>query len=175
MVTGSIDGGCQVCGRPARVRILEDYVAGSPVYRQYCLTCADAHEIGRTVDDMDANRPRTTTGTLIVIAGLTFGMFGVFGHRFGIAWTAGLGPRQQAGIVAGVLLIMLGALLRVDAVAVVGMVVFGLAACADLIGLGGFGGSNVGQQLFIAVGLMLTCIGLALRWRAKVKARSGGH
>jgi len=156
---------CQICGAEARVRILVGYRRGEPVFGVYCLACSDQLESLKVMGGIDSSRRRLSLGSMLIVGGLVIGMLGVAGDYLGIRGARGFGLYQQFGVAVGALFILVGALLRVDAVGVVGMVVFALAACADLLGLAGTAGIGWKQQSAIVAGSVLIVAGIVLRRR----------
>jgi hypothetical protein len=103
--------------------------------------------------------------SLIIIIGLLLAVLGASADLFGMHGAAGFGWKQQAGVIVGALLVVLGALLRVDALAVGGLILFAVAALADVYGTIGAPGMGWRQRVAIIVGLVLVLGGLRLRHR----------
>lgn len=160
---------CQACGRPVQVRILQDYLAGKPIYACFCLTCADRYELGALIEDNERQRGKLSTG--MIVLGIALAGAGAFARPMGLTATAGFGGYQQVGVAIGMFLVVLGAMFRVDTVAIFGTVLFGLAASVDLVGLGNGEGLAQGQQIAVATGLFLTGLGVGTRRWAQVRAR----
>lgn len=97
-------------------------------------------------------------GVLLAILGGTADLFGIEGH-------AGFGWQQQAGLAAGMLLVVLGALLHVDGLAICGLILLGICVLADVHGLIGSPGVGWRQRTVILVGLGLVLTGLLARHR----------
>jgi hypothetical protein len=156
---------CESCGKKARVQILAGYHAGTPVVRFLCLRCAQhIDEVG--VEDQGVlTRERLSVGAMLLLGGICIGALGLPGEHLGIGSSVGFGVAQKVLAAGGALLVIVGALLRADVIAVVGTVVFGLGVFADLIGW--VESSQVGAWRGIALGLSLTLIvgGMALRRR----------
>lgn len=154
---------CEVCGRPARVRVLEKYKDGKPVFRSYCLDCADTP---RVPDDENTGvRHHLSVGSLMILAGLIVAFLGGAGDYLGIRNPGGVGWYQMSGLGVGALLVVLGAILGVDLIALVGTFVFGLSACSDVLGLGDNPGIGPMQNLALVGGTLLIAVGVVVRWR----------
>lgn len=157
---------CAVCGQAARVRILADYVAGQPAIRHLCFRCADREPPGPA---RAAAAYRASPGGLMILAGTLLGVLGLAADYLGIHGNPGFGWYKQSALLSGSLLVCLGCFWRIDAFGVIGILVFLLAASANLLGLAGRSGFGFKQQLAIALGLLLVVIG------AIIRRRSGRH
>lgn len=154
---------CSECGRPARVRILENYVAGQPIIKHFCFSCAD-----RRFGDAPGDEPthRQSVGSLMVIAGLTICLISLLGDHLGLLGLhgdEGFGWYRQSGCVAGVLLVCLGAFWQVDILGVVGSILLVLALSAKMLHLAGTGGFGWKHQFALAAGLILIVTGVLVR------------
>ncbi|MFO0837885.1 MAG: hypothetical protein U1D55_05115 [Phycisphaerae bacterium] len=153
---------CAVCGASARVHVLEGYRGGQPCYRSLCFQCADA---ARRVERVSPRRHRTGRGLALalILGGVSLGILGAVGDRLGIGANRGFGWLQQSGLATGALFVVLGALLRIDLIAIVGTILFGLAASADL--LRGTDRHLIGwrQQSAILLAAVITAAGVTLR------------
>jgi len=105
--------------------------------------------------------------SLIIAVGVLFAVLGVSFDLFGMKGAAGFGWKQQGGVVVGVLLVVLGALLRADVLAIGGAVLFGAAALADVYGTLGSPGVGWKQRLAVAAGVLLILMGIWLRKRKR--------
>lgn len=161
---------CQVCGREARVRTLANYEAGKPVFGLFCLECADHHPY-KTQSITASDRSRLSFAFLLFFVGIFVVILGAWGDCFGIHDSSGFGWYQRTGIAIGGFVLLLGAMFRVEAMAVIGAVVFGLAALSDVFGLGDSAGIGWKQQLLIVIGLALALTGLWLRRRIRSLSR----
>jgi hypothetical protein len=102
---------------------------------------------------------------MVILAGLIIAFLGAWGDYLGIRGSSGVGWYQQLVMGLSVLLVLLGALFRADAVAIIGALAFVISAGADLLGLDGSVGIGWKQQLGIGIGLVLIGSGLWLRRR----------
>ena len=161
---------CDRCGRPRRVGILAGYVDGRPAYRSFCLACAEAADEERFRETPAQFRPQPTLASLLIAAGLLLTLFGAAIDQFGVQTSVGFGAKQQAGLLIGVLIITLGALLRVDVLLTAGSILFVVAALADFVGELGTPGLGWQQGSAILVGLASFLIGLLL-WGRKSPRR----
>ena len=144
---------CRACAKPARVRILTGYADSQPIVETYCLACAQA-----------AASPRVTIrtdGSFALLAahiGLALGVLGAFSDWFLVNSGAGFGFQQQLGIALGVISFTLGVMLRIDLFVIAGMLIFTVAAGADLIdGKPGFGWR---QEMIMKGGLGIVALSL---------------
>lgn len=157
---------CEICGQPARVRVLAKYLNGAPVFKQYCLDCADKHHDTPPRQRDPWSRQHMSFASLLMVAGVFIVIVAAMGDYLGIRGVSGFGWYQSMGICIGAFFVLLGAMLRADVVAVFGTIVFGLAACSDLLGIKGAEGIGWKQNLAIAAGVVLTAVGVILRVRA---------
>jgi hypothetical protein len=155
---------CMICGQAARVRILANYVGGEPAFQHYCFQCAD-HYLGQQVAAPAAPR-RVSIGSLIILAGTTFGLLGLAADHLGIHGNPGFGWYKRSALAAGSLLVCLGSFWRIDVLGVIGILLFLAAASANVLGLAGREGFGFKQQLAVAAGLVLIAAGMALRTRS---------
>jgi hypothetical protein len=164
---------CDRCGAPARVHVLAGYADGRPIGRHFCHACADvAYELHLGAE-AGPGRPRPRVSSLIIVVGVVFAVLGTSFDLFGVKGAAGFGWQQQGGVAAGVLLVILGGLLRVDALAIGGALLFGAAVLADVYGTLGSPGIGLKQQLLVAAGVLLIFAGVWLRRRKKHKHPAG--
>jgi hypothetical protein len=157
--------GCAVCKQAARVRILETYVAGRPVIRHFCFECADRYFGQLSQQDPPVVR-RASLGALLILAGLLLGLVAIVADHLGIHGSPGFGWYKQTGLLTGSLLICLAAFWRIDIIGVLGILMLGLAAGANLLGLAGRDGFGWKQQVAMAAGLLLVVAGTLVRRRS---------
>jgi hypothetical protein len=100
-----------------------------------------------------------------MLAGLCLGLFAIVSQHLYLGRSAGFGLPQQLAACLGALLVLIGALLRVDIVAIIGTLIFGMATCADLIGLAEVSHLGLVSRVGTIAGLVLIATGLALRLR----------
>jgi|GEM_PF-1128469 len=162
---------CQVCGAAARVRVLVGYADGQPVERRLCLSCADTVAGDALADRGGAARLRLRPAAVLIAAGGLLALSGVFFDGLGLHGSRGVGWLQGSGLVLGGLMVVVGALLRADLIAVVGTVLFGLALLADVCGVVGQPGFGWRQGSLIGAGVVLMLIGLI--WHRRHSAGSG--
>lgn len=173
---------CVQCGRAANVHVLEGYDRGRPVVRRFCLDCADdaAPWSGpQPSADLRAGLP-----PLVALGGFVLVVVGLCGDFLVPHRHAGFGLYQQTGVVLAMLLVFIGALLRVGPLALAGVFLLAASVAADWFGL--ISGAGIGwkQQAMITVGVVLTLGGLGvwlrgrrrlrlsvLRWREDAAAR----
>lgn len=149
---------CDSCPHPARVRILEAYQQGCPVFRHYCLHCTPRTTLPQPLVSQPARRPRLTIAALVGLSGVVIGTLAVFGETVLPTFNTGFGRHQWAGVLLGGLMTFIGTLLRVDVVALGGLLIFGMALSADFFSrMPGFGWK---QQALLS--LSLGCVMFAL-------------
>jgi hypothetical protein len=156
---------CDICGKPASVRVLERYADGEPVFKRYCLECAQRVGGAATMKGGATSRHRMSRGSLLIAAGVLIVIVAATGDYIGIRGSSGFGWYQALGICLGALFVLIGALLGVDVFAIFGTIVFGLAACSDLLGIAGVPGIGWKQNLAIFAGVVMTTVGVILRFR----------
>lgn len=149
---------CEGCGRPARVHILEGYREGKPVTRASCLHCADTLLTKPGARPM-SSAPRNGWAILLMAAGAVLAVSGVLADQVGVRGASGFGGYQVVGVIAGALSVLIGAVLRSDAVGAAGLVVLVLAASADLLHFGGQAGFGWKQRAAVVLGLLLVFAG----------------
>lgn len=161
---------CEQCGVRARVQILEGYRSGNPVLRFFCIECADQDHLNTSEQCATNTRQRLSIASTVVLAGACIGLLGAWADRFGIGQSDGFGFRQQAAAAVGVLSVLIGALLRIDVVAVFGTVLFTVAALADVMGLGLAAGTSVTKLIVMLAGICVIVSGLLARRLCERKA-----
>jgi hypothetical protein len=155
---------CQTCGQAAKVWILQGYKDGKSVIGPFCFACADHAERGLVgaVENHDG-RPRMSLASLLILAGFLVGIVGIAGDYLGIRGFNCFGWYPQACVSVGGLILVLGAIFRVDALALMGGLVLGLLIFSELFGLNGSGGMGWKQQLAVVMGGGMLLIGVWLR------------
>lgn len=146
---------CCRCGGEARVAVLLGYQSNHSVAHDLCLICADAGSF-RPIQDVSRAPRRISLGTTLALAGAGLGLlsFGWDGVMAGLGQLLGM----QSGLVAiGALLVLIGALLRADVIALAGTAAFVVGLAAEILLLQPTPGLGWKQQvgLSLAVGLML--------------------
>lgn len=175
MATGRVVDLCEECGQPARVRILETYSAGRPVFRVRCLNCADAFLPASSAADAARAGRRPGWRAALIVGGLVIGALGGLGDQLGVHGSRGFGAYQLAGVLVGVVCVVTGAVTHADAVAIFGTIVFGVAVSADLLSIGGVSGFGWKQQAAIIAGLVLTLVGvLSVVVARRARSNRGG-
>lgn len=101
--------------------------------------------------------------SILIGIGIFFGLSGIAADYIGIPRGSGFGWLRLLALGTGALFVLVGALIRVDAIGIIGAVLFGLTACVSLFGLTQVSGIGWKQQLAMTVGLLLIVTGLLLR------------
>jgi hypothetical protein len=146
---------CQDCGDRAIVHIGHDPEYGN-VIRDFCLRCAAADEAAQRRPQKGLNLP-----AVVVSSGLTILLLSVFADAMTLGHSSGFGWKQDAGIIAGVCLVLVSLAFRVPTLLAIGLQVSGLSLLADWLKLGD--GEGFGEQQLIGtiVGALLILLGLA--------------
>ena len=157
----AINQTCELCGDRARVQVLEGYAANVSVRRHLCLSCARTHLPPPFV----APQAKKRLGGLflLVLTGVGLGIWGIFGDILGPAGHPGFGWYQRIGIGVGALIVVAGALLQVEIVALTGACFFIGALFVDVLGLPPTPGIGWKQQVLI--GISVACVAGALLGR----------
>ena len=153
---------CSACANPARVSVLKGYDEGAPVRVEYCSACADALYSPHR-ERVARGKSKLNLSTIILIMGALLVSVGVFADDFGHQGSDGFGPYQVAAVVLGCLVVVLGALLRIDLLVVPGVVLAALGALADVFGRVGTPGFGWRQQIAVVAGVILVAVALARR------------
>jgi hypothetical protein len=156
---------CEHCGKLARVYILEGYADGKPLRRCLCLNCADTEDERWLDGDTGLIGGRRSSASLLTAVGLLLLAFGAFVDELGIHTSIGFGLKQQTSLLIGALVVILGGLLRIDVLTVAGVILFGLAALADVFREIGSPGVGWQQGMAIVAGVAFLLAGLLLRRR----------
>jgi hypothetical protein len=146
---------CQACGAPARVHVLVGYASAQPVRHAYCFACLPADSEAATPVDP---RQRLSLAWLLAILGMVLGTIGALADDLTVSTHAGFGWWQVAGCGFGMLMILLGGLLRVDLVAMGGLLLFAASASADWFGPRSPG---VGYKQVLVLGISGICLAAA--------------
>ena len=172
-------GSCAVCAAPARVRILLDYQDGGPVLGQYCLSCADSAPDRYYASKGDASTRTEWFARVCLLGGVAICLVAALGDFLHIAGNAGFGWQQRTGILIGIILVLLAAILRIDILGIAGAILLCLSALADVIHVGqsaGFGWKQEGCMFaaiaVISIGLYLRRMGIAADPRRQRAATS---
>jgi MYXO-CTERM domain-containing protein len=150
---------CEQCGRPARVRILEGYQRGQPVYRVRCVDCADRLLAAPRGSRWRAGRATTL---LLAVGGLALAAWAALFDRLEVG--AGLGWLRLAGLVGGALCVICGAVLNVPVLGLAGFATFTLTALLVVFALHGEPGFGWKQSAAVLGGLGVALLAL---WRRR--------
>jgi hypothetical protein len=162
---------CELCGQPARVSVLQAYRDGQPLKRSFCLACADGGSRRMALSireegpglERDAARSRLGPALILVAAGLVVAVVSLVSDFAGVGTHAGFGWKQIAILIIGALMVMIGALLRIDVIGLLGTAAALLALGADLLGVSGSAGFGWKQTVGLAAGFMLIGLGAIIR------------
>lgn len=157
---------CQRCGAPARVQVLAGYAGGAPVLHRACLACADA----ALAAGPQARSARPRLRGTVLLAGAVLLFVGLLGDWLVPDGRAGFGWHQRTGLLLGVVVSLLGLLVRVNFLTLLGAYLAGAALLADWTGLTRGPGIGWKQQLLLAAGGAVLA---AVAWRGLVARRRG--
>jgi hypothetical protein len=159
---------CGVCGQPARVRLLEGYHAGEPLFQLLCMRCADA--VPEHVPRVRSSTAQRRAWTLAAVAGgLVLAACGLLVEHVHARMSAGEWLIRTLAVLGGAAGIFCGALLNSPTLGLTAAVLFAIAAGAELLGIHGAPGVGWKQLLAVLGGLSLALAGmtrLAARKRA---------
>ncbi|MCG3128932.1 MAG: hypothetical protein CHACPFDD_03828 [Phycisphaerae bacterium] len=150
---------CCCCHAPARVAVLRGYDGGQPDIVRYCIHCADQ----RTDENAGPSAPRDIglkLRILSVAAGALLGALGIAADQLRGRDLDHVGWLQILGLCGGALLASIGALLRVDVVALGGAALFALSGLADVLGLSLSAGIGWKQWSAVVIGAALVLAGV---------------
>ncbi len=157
------DRHCEVCGARVELIILADYEEGRPVFRQFCLDCAEKVDEVVASNSRITHTPRLGVPGMLIFAGLLAGAIVAVADYVGVGGASGFGWYQHAGLGIGLLTLLIGALLRVDVVLVFGTLAIAIAAFSDLLVLRYQPGFGWKQQVACLVSVLLVTAGVLLR------------
>lgn len=144
---------CETCGAPADVHI-SNVQNGVATLRHFCADCEDA-----VVRDLASRRNRVGDAAVFIVLGVVVLGMSVLADAVRLGATDGFGKQQWGALLAGGLLLLLGAVTRARTLLVLGCVTVILAALADLLALGGASGYGVHQMLGSLLGVALILAG----------------
>lgn len=140
---------CELCGTSATVHV-SNVVGGVATMRHFCEDCVD-------IASFDAHDPPRHWAAAAVLGsmGLVVLLLSLFADwlRFGSA--EGFGWYQQAGVVIGGVVLLLGAVARAPTLLIIGMFAFLLSILADWFAFGSAEGFGWQQLLGTAAGAIL--------------------
>ncbi len=139
---------CERCGAPALVNIHLEQSAG-PTYRHLCLACAEIEELAGAHRHRRLNYSTILVclGTLVLIASLFADWIDVGDADFAM--------KQEVGILAAGVLVVMAALLRIPVLLVIGLFVGAVALLAGVLARGHQEGFGWFQTLGAMLGLIL--------------------
>ena len=153
---------CEHCERPARVHILKGYLEGQPIRQSLCIACADAVDEHFLSNVTERSPRRSGLATLLTVTGLLLVAVGATVDELGIHTSVGFGLKQQACLLLGAFVVLLGSLWRVDVLTALGSLLFAAAALADVLQPGGSPGVGWLQGAAIVAGLLCLATGLLI-------------
>jgi hypothetical protein len=156
MATEATAAPCEVCGRPALVRVLVD----QGFIRRFCLECADHGGDRRT-----RVVPPLLIPNLLIRVGAVLGVLAIGADYLGIAGRSGFGWRQAVGAELGVLCLVIGAFVRRGWPMVIGIALLLLSMGADVISVGETPGMGWRQHIAMAAAILMVSAGLIYQQR----------
>jgi di/tricarboxylate transporter len=118
--------------------------------------------VSRGLPDRKRNR-----AALLAILGLIILVLSIGADFFAFGRAEGFGWKQMSGVLCGAVLVLIGAVVRTQTVALAGLILGGLSLLADWLRFGkspGFGGE---QTLGTLLGVILLLVGLSLSFRKR--------
>ena len=161
---------CEKCGAPAIIHISSEAAPHGTV-RHFCMRCA-ALEESKTL----SRRPGLNGAAVLIVVGLFTALLCVFADQLEFGRGEGFGWKQLTGLWIGVVLVVVGAFMRIATALVIGLIFGLLTVLADWLQLGGREGFGGRQMCGTVLGVGLIVAGLALaRGRRTPPTSNGGH
>ena len=142
-----------------------------PVTRRLCLACVDQEKPRAGTHHAAADHRLLHTGTLLIVVGVLLAIASTSVDYVGITGSPGIGGYQLLGLGAGAICVLFGAMLRIEVLAVTGALAFGLAVCADLLGVAGSQGVGWKEQCGYLVAALLVVGGFLYRRLGRARSR----
>jgi hypothetical protein len=130
--------------------VLESYAGGAPQLRRFCLRCADRWSLESSLNV--ALKPRPGVAGLLALAGAVFVTVGLLGDYLAPGAQEGFGLHQSLGALAGLMLVLIGILLRAQVIALGGLLLLAVAVSADWFGVSRGAGIGWKQLAMIEIG-----------------------
>lgn len=158
--------GCERCGAAPEYVLLTGYDArGSAVFRRWCHGCADQVDTTRVAAPDAQARTALVLAGISLVVGLLLGGLSLVADHVGASGHPGFGIYQRTGVILGLIALAVGALARVALLEIAGLVVFAVAAFADLLMLKFRPGFGWKQQLVALLAAGLLALALTMRRR----------
>lgn len=139
------------------MRLLEGYLAQLPRYRLLCVACAD--RLPEDLPGVSVTDIRHRAGTLSLVAGgLVLAACGLLLEQVHARMWTGEWLIRTLAVLGGAAGIFSGALLKSPVLGATGLVVFGIAAGAEVLGVNGEPGVGWKQLLAVAGGLSVALV-----------------
>lgn len=160
---------CEKCGGPAIVHIRSE--AGEyPDMHHFCMGCAALEESAAPVRSRRRNE-----GAVLIAVGLFTFLLSVFADQLKFGRSEGFGWKQFVGAWIGMILVGVGAIMRIATVLVIGLIFTLLTVLADWLGFGSKAGFGWQQMCGTALGAGLAAAGLVLAGRRRTaRGLNGG-
>ncbi len=158
---------CELCGKPSCVHFSKEGPDGPVTLRHLCGDCADRHPFDGMSGFDDAPRRRASLANLITVLGAAFAMMALSADYLRIGGEGGFGWRQKSGVLLGAAVTLIGAIFRVDVLAVCGAALFVFAGAADWLGFGEGSGISTRQEFALLLAAGMVFAGLYVRHRRR--------
>lgn len=154
---------CEICGQRAFVHVRDGIGENIEHICHYCHACADA--IHEQIEQAGRRRweRRIGAGSLLVFLGVLVVLLAASADFLGISGRTGFGWQQKLGVLLGGVCVLLGALFRMEPLALVGCILVPTAVFADRIGVGRAYGIGERQKLVLIVAAAVMALGLLIR------------
>jgi len=165
---------CQTCGEPAHIHVTGEWTGATEV-RHLCFNCA---ELERTVKHR--RKAAFNLGAVFMVVGGLSLVLSLFADQLALGNSQGLGFCQIVGLIIGLILTVVGAVMRIPVVLAIGPCVGLLSLLADQLRLGerpGFGSRQMVACVISGVLILLGLVIVALRkrWAARLQPASAAH
>lgn len=147
------------------VRVLENYWRGQPIWRHFCLHCADQAR-SRAPAGLVAESHLNVASWLLA-AGFVLAALAISADQLGLQGHYGFGWRQRVGVALGVVGLAAATLVRSNVLALANLSVIALAALVDVLHIGGSAGPGWKQQALALLATAMLGWGVWLKRRAR--------
>lgn len=162
---------CAACDREARVHVLRGYQQGNAIAEHLCFDCLRAAPV-RTPLVESAPERRLRPADFLNLTGAGIIAFALSSDWLLPSGIGGFGAYQFGGLLLGIFIAFLGAVLRSEIIALAGVAAGLGSALADVLDLHHNAGFGWRQAAAALLGLLIVVLGLLVR--ARSRQQSGG-